>query len=262
MNHPMISIVVPSYNSERYIRESIDSILGQEYDNVECIVMDGGSTDGTINILKQYGEKICWLSEKDKGQSDAMNKGLEQAKGEIVACLCSDDIYEPGCFNKIATFFNDNTSVKWVYGKCSIIDEDNIIIRKPITFYKNMLAGKYKYTTLLVSNYITQAATFWRKSLIDEMGVFDLGLHLSMDYEYTLRIGAKYQPGYIDDYLARFRWHSAAKTASGFYKSSAEALKIARKYTLIYKKNYLIPLQYLNYFTIIFIYSLLKLLGK
>jgi len=262
MNQPKISIVIPSYNSERYIRESIDSILGQEYDNFECIVMDGGSTDSTADILRQYGEKIFWISEKDEGQSNAINKGLKHAKGDIVAYLCSDDVYEPGCFNRIATFFNNNPSFKWVYGKCSIIDENNIITRKPVTCYKNILAKKYRYSTLLVSNYISQPATFWRKSLFDEMGMFNLDHHLSMDYEFSLRIGAKYQPGYIDDYLAQFRWHSAAKTASGFYKSSAEALKITRKYTSINKRNYLMPLQYLNYFAVISFYSLLKLLGK
>ena len=121
-----ISIITPSYNQAAFIERTILSVLNQNYFDLEYIIMDGGSTDGTTEILKKYSDKIIWKSEKDSGQSDALNKGLKIATGYIVAYLNSDDTYELGTLKKIAEFFQNNLGKKWVYGKCKIINENEV----------------------------------------------------------------------------------------------------------------------------------------
>ena len=183
-----ISIITPSYNQAEFIERTIQSILNQSYSNFEYIIMDGGSTDGTIEILKKYSNKIIWKSEKDNGQSDAINKGLKIATGDIVAYLNSDDTYELNALQKVADFFIKNPDKKWVYGKCKIINEKDQEIRKPITAYKNWLLKKYSYKKLLTENFISQPATFWKKELHNEFGYFNESESLCMDYEFWLRI--------------------------------------------------------------------------
>jgi len=241
-----ISIIIPSYNTADFIEETIQSILNQNFSLLECIVIDGGSTDGTLDMLRKYENQIVWVSEKDRGQSDAINKGLKLARGDIVTYICADDVYERDCFQKVANFFDHNPTVKWVYGKCRIINKDGLEIRKPITWYKYFWQRTYSYNRLLITDFIAQPAVFWRKELTDEIGLFDINEHLVMDYEYWLRAGAKYNPGFIDDYLARFRLHPYSKSATKFSTAAREALSIARKYAGAEKRNFLLPLQYLN----------------
>lgn len=255
-----ISVVIPCFNSVGFIEETIQSILNQDYSDFQCIVVDGGSTDGTISILNKYKSKrFNWVSEDDKGQSDAINKGLKLVDGDIVTYLCSDDVYESDCFRKVSESFERTPNQKWLYGKCRIINEDGKEIRKLITRYKNFWQKHYGYPRLLVMDFIAQPSVFWRTELIGELGLFDINNHLTMDYEYWLRIGVKYIPGFIDSYLARFRLHSTSKSTTSFHAASMEALEIARKYAVSQNKRYLIPLQYLSYLLVISTYSLLKL---
>jgi glycosyltransferase involved in cell wall biosynthesis len=240
-----ISIVTPSYNQRRFIERTINSILGQNYSELELIVMDGGSTDGTIDILKKFGDRIIWRSEKDRGQSDAINKGLRLATGDIVAYLCSDDTYQAGALQKVAEFFQNNPQTKWVYGKCRMIDENDREIRKPITRYKNFMLRRYSYPKLLVENYISQPATFWRRSLLDELGFINENEHLCMDYEYWLRLGQRYPAGVINSYLANFRHYTTSKSGSRFTQQFRDELRVAKKYSagrpgiqLLHKLNY------------------------
>ncbi len=257
-----LSIVIPCYNSAEFIKETIQSVLDQGYPNLECLVIDGGSNDGTIDILRKYKDKITWISEKDKGQSDAINKGLKLADGDIVAFICADDLYERDCFSKVASFFERNPSVKWVHGKCKSINKNGLEVRRPITWYKNFWQRRYSYDKLLVLDFIPQPTVFWRKELVDEIGFFDVDEHLSMDYEYWIRAGAKYNPGFIDDYLAKFRVYSYSKSSANFSRQAKEALAIARKHTNSQKRYFLVPLQYLNYFTVVVTYSVLNLMSR
>jgi glycosyltransferase involved in cell wall biosynthesis len=259
---PKISIVIPSYNAVQFIEETIQSILNQNFPLLECIVIDGGSGDGTPEILKKYEGRLTWISEKDRGQSEAINKGLRLASGDIVAYICADDVYERDCFQKVARFFEENPSVKWAYGKCRIINEKGLEIRRPVTLYKYFWQKRYSYNRLLVSDFIAQPAAFWRRELIDELGLFDVNHHLVMEYEYWLRVGAKYRPGCIDEYLARFRWHPYSKSATGFSRAAREALAVARKYAVAEKRNFLLPLQYLNCFAVVSTYSVLGFLSR
>jgi glycosyltransferase involved in cell wall biosynthesis len=257
-----ISVVVPSYNSARFIEETVQSILDQDYPAKECIVIDGGSNDGTVEILKKYGDRIKWLSEKDKGQSDAINKGMKLAQGEIVTYLCADDVYEPGCLQKVADLFTANKNCQWLYGKCRIVSESGREIRRPITWYKVFWQKRYSYNWLLVSNFIAQPAVFWRRDKGAATGLFDINAHLTMDYDYWLRMGSQHKPGFINAYLADFRWHPVSKSATGFTAASKAARDTGRKYAVAQKRGFLVPLQYLNCFTIVAVYSVLRLFQK
>lgn len=254
---PKISIITPSYNQAEFIERTIQSVLDQNYPDLEYIVMDGGSTDGTIEILKKYNGKIIWKSEKDNGQSDAINKGLKMATGDIVAYLNSDDTYEPGALKKVAEFFQKNPDKKWVYGKCKIIDKNDAEIRKPITWYKNFLLKKFSFAKLLSENFISQPATFWKRELLNEIGYFNEEEHFCMDYEYWLRIGQKYSAGVIPEYLANFRYYQNSKSGSVNKKQFQDELRIAKKYG----RGKMLPilLHKINYYKIVSIYSCLNL---
>lgn len=256
VSEPKISIIIPSYNVAKFIEETFQSILDQNYPNFECIVIDGGSNDGTLDILRRYEGQIIWMSEGDKGQSDAINKGLRLASGDIIAYICADDVYEGDCFQKVVDFLGKNPAIMWVCGKCKIIDEDGSEIRRPITWYKNFWQRRYSYNKLLIMDFIPQPAVFWRKDLVNEIGFFDVNEHLAMDYEYWLRAAAKYNPGFIEDYLARFRVRPYSKSSVSFARQAREALRIARKYANSERRNFLVPLQYLNYLLVILVYSI------
>lgn len=252
-----ISIITPSYNQAPFIERTILSVLNQNYIDIEYIVMDGGSTDGTIEILKKYSKHIIWKSEKDSGQSEAINKGIKIATGDVIAYLNSDDTYEPDAFFKIVDFFEKNPDKKWVYGKCKIIDKNDKEIRKPITIYKNFLLKHYSYTKLLSENFISQPATFWKRQIHSEVGFFDENEHLCMDYEFWLKIGEKYPVGVIHDYLANFRYYTDNKSSSANKKQFKDELRIAKKYS----NGRILPilLHEINYFKITLIYKLFSI---
>lgn len=252
-----ISIITPSYNQGPFIEETIQSILSQEGDfELEYIVMDGGSTDETVDILKKYEDKITWISEPDRGQSHAINKGMKKTTGDIVAYLNSDDILMPGALQKVSEFFKSHPSTHWVYGKCHIIDESGKEIRKWITSYKNLMCRRYTYNKILAENFISQPATFWKRKVYEEIGPFNEELKLVMDYEYWLRIGEKYDAGYIPEYLAGFRWYTQTKSGSLFHQQFKDELNVAKKYAG--KRRWPILLHRFNYYKIVGVYSVLR----
>lgn len=255
-----ISIITPSFNQARFIERTILSVLEQNYGDLEYIVMDGGSTDSTLDIIKKYSHRIIWKSKKDRGQSHAVNKGLRRATGNIVAYLNSDDTYEPDAFRKVADFFQNHPGKKWVYGKCKIINEKDREIRKPITWYKNSLLKKYSYKKLLAENFVSQPATFWKRELLDEMGYLSEQEHFCMDYDFWLRIGEKYEAGIIDDYLANFRYHITSKSGSVNKKQFQDELRLAKKYG----KNYPVSVAWhqINYYKITLSYGILNVLKR
>lgn len=228
---PKISIITPSFNQGKFIERTIKSVLDQDYPNLEYIVMDGGSHDETIDILKRYEPGLTWISEKDRGQADAINKGIKRSTGDIIAYLNSDDIYEPFVLREVARYFTGHPGTMWLTGKCRIIDEEDREVRRPITEYKNFLLRHYSYNMLLVTNPISQPATFWRRSVIDEFGLFNVDEHLVMDYDYWLRIGGKYPPAVLNTYLAGFRVYAASKTSSSFLTTFRQEMVLARKHS-------------------------------
>jgi glycosyltransferase involved in cell wall biosynthesis len=254
-----ISIVTPSFNQGKYIEDTIQSVLAQKGDfELEYIVMDGGSTDGTIEILRKYEGRIRWFSEKDKGQSDAVNKGFKLATGEIIGWINSDDLYELGAFQKVAHFFKNSPYKKWIYGRCRIIDENGKEIRRLITLYKNVLSWRYNYGVLLTENYISQMTVFFRKEIFDTVGYLDLNERMVMDYDYWLRIGKHYPAGVIRDYLADFRWHSKSKSGMDYRQQFFDEYNAAEKHAG--GRRLALWLHKMNMWKIILSYDVMRLL--
>lgn len=234
-----ISIITPSFNQDKYIQNTVESVLNQKGDfELQLIVIDGGSTDNTLNILKEYKHQITLISEKDEGQSDALNKGLKMAEGEIIGWLNSDDIYFPDALQSVCTRFAKNKNTEWLYGKCNIINETGIEIRKHITAYKNCRMRKFSYNKLLHENFISQPAVFFRKNLLLNTGFVDKGLRYTMDYDLWLRLAKISTPEFIPVFLAGFRRHNDSKSENNYKDQFQEQYLVMGKYSnSIYHKN-------------------------
>jgi len=223
-NFPLISIVTPSLNQGAYIEESIKSVLNQEYPNFEHIIIDGGSTDETIDVLKRY-DHLLWVSEKDSGQSEAINKGFKRAKGEIVGWLNSDDCYEPNAFNTIVDELNRDEGKYFVFGDCNLIDEKG----KKVGFIGGKYRGKRSLIEYWKDAFIPQPSVFFRRNLLHEIGFLNESLHYAMDWDFWLRISEKYSLFYINKPLANFRIHGKQKTA-GYEIFEPELYEMSKKY--------------------------------
>lgn len=223
---PKISIVTPSYNQGQFLEETILSVLNQNYPNLEYIIIDGGSTDSSVEIIKKYKTRLAhWVSEPDKGQSDAINKGFRYATGKILAWLNSDDIYLPGTLFKVVHYFQKHSEVECVYGDIIMIDQvgKTLYKRKVIPFQFRMAL----YGACLVP----QPSTFFTREALGKTGELDISLHYQMDFELFLRMasrGVKF--GIIRRPLAAFRLHSAAKTVSEYTRKVAQANLIIRRH--------------------------------
>lgn len=228
---PKISIITPTLNQSEFIEETIKSVIYQNYPNLEYIVIDGGSTDGTVKILKKYSQFLSFISEPDNGQSDAINKGLKLSTGEIIAYINSDDIYLPDCLNKVGEFFLNNPEPKIVTGKCINIDGEGNETRSFITRYKNVLLKLNIRNFLKITNFISQPAAFWRKELIYSIGFFDTKLRYAMDYDYWLRIAEHHKVYFYNDYLAKFRIYPKSISGSNSKMQFSEEYKVASKYS-------------------------------
>ncbi len=208
---PMISVVTPSFNQAEFIEDTIQSVLSQNYPNFEHIIIDGGSTDGTVDILKKYPH-LTWISEKDKGQTDALNKGLLRAGGDVIAILNSDDTYTAGAFHKVAEAFAAAADTKAIIGDCFFSYTGP---RKPFTVRNKDLDFEdlLKYWNIWIPP--TQPAIFFKSELIEEFGPFDQNLNYAMDYEYWLRISRQYKIKHIPEILAVYRFHDVSKSGNG-----------------------------------------------
>lgn len=228
---PRISIITPSFNQGAFIEETIRSVLGQHYPDLEYIVVDGASSDETLDVLRKYDTRLRWISERDRGQAHAINKGLQMATGDVLAFLNSDDVYEPGALIKVGRFFAAHPNAHWLTGLCRTIDLQGTEIRRPITLYKNfwLRLGSYRMLTLL--NYISQPATFWTREAVERSGNFDESLKYAMDYDYSLRVGRNYRLWVMHDYLASFRVHPSSKAGSSANAQFDSDLAIIRRYT-------------------------------
>ena len=251
-----ISIITPSLNQARFIERTIDSVLNQDVDfPVEYIVIDGCSTDGTIEVLRRYNGKIRVVSEPDRGMADALNKGVLMCTGEIIGWLNSDDTYLPGSLQKALSYFEHNPDCLWLYGNCHIVDDHDRKIRKWITAYKNRLSRKFSFKRLLIENFISQPAVFMRRKTLEEAGFIDQDLPTAMDYDLWLRLAKLGQPGYIDDYLACFRVHKDSISSMNYKDQFEEQYRIHKKYD---QNPHLLLLHRIIIRLIVFIYSFNK----
>ena len=179
-----ISIITPSFNQGHFIRATIDSVLQQDYQNIEHIIVDGGSTDETLDILRSYDDpRMTWMSEPDRGQSDAINKGMRLAKGEILAYLNSDDLYLPGALSFVTGYFQMHPNIGAIYGNCATIDNIGQ------TNAPDLQSPPLNLTEALKNRLpIAQQSVFWRREVMERIGLFDETLHYRMDRDYWLRM--------------------------------------------------------------------------
>jgi glycosyltransferase involved in cell wall biosynthesis len=203
---PLVSIVTPSFSQGHFLRRTIDSVLAQTYPNVEYLVVDGGSTDATLDVLRSYGDRIRWLSEPDSGQTNAINKGFGMARGEIAGYLNSDDVLLPEAIAKVVEYFRDHPSCDLVYGDADYIDEKDAVIGKYPT-------APYSFDRLLQDCCICQPAAYWRARAAEEIGPFDERLDYAMDYDYWLRLDRSgFVIRHMAETIAQSRLHPTAKT--------------------------------------------------
>lgn len=226
---PRLSIVTPSFNQGQFIEQTIRSVLDQDYPNMEYWVIDGGSTDGTLDILHRYENRLRWISEPDTGQANAINKGLRLASGEALAYLNSDDLYLPGALHRVGEYFAAHPEVSWLTGRCRTIDARQRETRRLITHYKNFWLGLGSYRVLQVLNYISQPATFWRRQAFEETGLLDESLHYTMDYDYWLRLGQRWRLHVLPQELAVFRLHESSKSGMTASKQFEEQYRVAQR---------------------------------
>lgn len=249
-----ISIITAVLNGDRYIRETVESILCQKGDfKLEYIVCDGQSTDATLDILKGYSDRCTVISRQDGSPQEAINHGMGLATGDILAWLNADDLYVPGTLQKVAEAFQANPDKLWGYGKCSIIDGEGKEIRRPVTLYKSLLGRRYSHNLLLCENYINQPATFWRRRIWDAVGGLDTVHKAAFDYLLWLKMAQRSRAIAIPHYLAKFRRHETSISENQFRKQFSEELMISRAYGN--RLHYAI--HWLNMKKIICIYNLL-----
>ncbi len=204
---PLVSIITPSFNQSRYVEATINSVLSQDYPNIEYMIVDGGSQDRTVEIVKKYENKLAWwVSEKDKGQTDAINKGFARAKGEILAWLNSDDTYEPGAISAAVKYLQEHPEAGMVYGDCNFINEDGRVIGKFGAAQTNQKLLRQGYV------HIPQQTMFFRAELWKQVGPLDPSFYFAMDYDLWTRISARAELKYVPQTWANFRLHTTGKT--------------------------------------------------
>lgn len=224
---------MPCYQQVAYLEEAVRSVLDQEGVEVELLVMDPGSTDGSRELLlrlkEEYGERLLLHFAPDRGQSDAINRGMALARGNVLAWLNSDDRYHPGALREVAGYL-DAPEPRWLYGRCGIIDSNGRPIFRPIVWYKNWRGRRFSIYKLLTEPFIPQMASFWNRAIWAQVGGVDVDRHMDMDYDLHLRFARIAPPRVITTYLADSRVHSEAKSSTRTFEGIDAVLLTARQH--------------------------------
>ena len=228
MELPSLSIVTPCLNAAATIERTLESVRAQDYPNVEHVVVDGGSTDDTVAILSGAG--VRHVSEPDEGRPDAVNKGVEISTGELVGFLNADDYYEPGALRAIGKAFASKAEAPWVTGYCRIVDGGGHEIRRAVTEWKNLLLRHYSYRLYLTQNFVSDPATFVRRSALERVGPLDVSLAISHDYDLWLRVGRLGDPVVLRRNLSNFRMVEGTLSMAGFERQFEEHAECARRH--------------------------------
>jgi glycosyltransferase involved in cell wall biosynthesis len=233
MKLPKISIIIPSYNKFDFIEETLKSIFDQKYQNLEVIIQDGGSTDGTIEVIKKFAQKyqIIWETKKDKGQLDAINIGLKKATGDILTFINADDCYEPEALNLISKAYLKNTNALWFAGQGAVINAKGQEIAKLITWYKNFLLSINHKSLILILNYFIQPSVFITKEAYIKCGPFTGTPDFVTEYDLWLKLGKISMPIVINKNISKFRIEKNTKTKMMYKKLLIEDERIVKKYT-------------------------------
>ncbi len=226
-NYPLISIVTPVYNCEQYIRDCIESVLSQNYPNFEHIIVDGNSSDATVDIIKEY-DHIKWISEPDDGEADALNKALKMAQGDIIGWLNGDDYYCDGAFDSIVSEIYPQSEHRIVHGNCRFLNDDDelISIHTPTDKLTLPLLIRFWESGL----FPRQPSVFYSKEVFEKIGLFRTDLHYAVDYEHWLRCVREYDFFYIDQVLSVARLRMDCKSAGNIPAQYQALIDVSKPY--------------------------------
>jgi glycosyltransferase involved in cell wall biosynthesis len=223
-NGPRVSIITPSYNQAAFLEETICSVLDQDYPNLEYFIIDGGSSDGSLEIIRKYSHRLAgWISEADKGQTDAINKGFARATGQVFAWLNSDDTYQPGAISDAVAYLEAHPETGMVYGDANLIDESgNVIGKFPArqTDYRRLRRGYV---------HIPQQASFFQSDLWRKVGPLDPTFYFAMDYDLWVRLSRIARLDYTPRLWANFRLHGNAKSVASDDRCWPEMLRVHQR---------------------------------
>ena len=229
-SQPLISVIMPSLNQAEFLEQAIESVLGQNHSRIELIVIDGGSTDGSRAIIERYDQSIAfWVSEPDRGQSDALNKGFRQATGDILGWLNSDDTYTPNALNEAASVFQDPDVNIAMCRTFAFTDATGNVI----STMENEYAGREGLIRFWRTDgpRVNQPSIFFRRRLIDELALeANLDLHFAMDYDLWLRISMHYPIHVVEGHWANYRFHERSKTIASTDRFLPEWIKVSRRH--------------------------------
>ena len=231
MTRPLVSVVTPSLNQAAFVERTLESVLSQRGDfDLDYVVVGGVSTDLTLEVLERYRDRVRVVVEPDRGQAEAVNKGLRLARGEIVGWVNSDDLLRPGAIAHAVEPFRAHPDAPWLHGRCDIVDEQDRPIRPLVAAYKDWRSRHFSFRSLLVENYVSQMTVFWRRSLQERVGLLDEGLRYTFDYDLWLRFSRVAPPLYVREPLAAFRWHTASKSGSSFERQFVEDFEVFERH--------------------------------
>jgi len=242
--NPLVSIVTPSYNQKRFLEETIQSVLSQDYQPLEYIIVDGGSNDGSLEVIQRYADRLAWWgSEPDRGQTDAINKGFARARGEVLAWLNSDDTYLPNAISEAAAYLQEHPEAGMVYGDANLVDEGGALIGKfPArqTDYQRLRRGYV---------HIPQQTAFFRAELWRQVGPLDPSFYFAMDYDLWVRLARISALHYTPRTWANFRLHGGGKSVVSDERCWPEMLRVHQRdgggvFSWLYFKAKVRPLIY------------------
>jgi glycosyltransferase involved in cell wall biosynthesis len=221
MELPRVTIITPSYNQAAYLEQTILSVLSQGYPNLEYMIVDGGSTDGSVEIIRKYADQLAWwVSEKDRGQAEAINKGFARATGELVGWLNSDDLFQPGSILAAVEGFRGHPEAGIVYGDVLSINAAG----EPINL---MRFAPYTLQDLMAFKIISQPGAMMRRAVLEQAGYLELRFHYMLDHHLWLRMVRLAPMVYLPRQQAAARFHPAAKNLAQAPKFGEEALQVA-----------------------------------
>ena len=219
-----VSVITPSYNQARFIEQTILSVLEQDYPDIEYIIVDGKSTDGSPEIIQKYADRLAWwVSEPDRGQTDALNKGFSHATGELLAWINSDDTYTPGAIREAVKFFEGHSNAALIYGDANYINEDGQVVGRFPAAQTNYRLLRQGYV------HIPQQASFFRADLWRQVGPLDPSFFFAMDYDLWVRLAARGPLLYNPRLWANFRLHSESKTLADNDRCWPEMIRVHRR---------------------------------
>jgi glycosyltransferase involved in cell wall biosynthesis len=219
-----VTVVTPSFNQAKFLERTIQSVLSQDYEDLEYIIIDGGSTDGSVEIIERYADRLAyWVSEPDTGQTEAINKGFAKASGEILAWLNSDDSYEPGAVSAAVSFLQIHPEIGLVYGDGNFIDADDQVIGKFPSRQTSYVQLRRGYV------HVCQQAAFFRAELWRKVGPLDPSFYFAMDYDLWVRLAKLSGVQYIPELWANFRLHGDTKTVSEDDRCWPEMIRVHRR---------------------------------